>query len=639
MRRGLFFILILFFFNLSFGQGSYSTKSKKAIKFYKEAEILLRQRKFPQAIEALKGAVDKDNNFTEAHLRLAFSYELLQETKAQQYHLEQVIRIEPNNVRFKNVYYSLGKVYFNQGKYEQSGKVLDKLVQFGIKNARIKSDVIQLGKNINYAVEHIKDPLDIHPQPMAKILNAFPLQYFPVLTADEKTIIYTARDGKSFHDDENIVISQKDEEGNWMRPVSISPNINSQFNEGTCTISADGRILIFTNCEGRQRVGSCDLYISYKTGEDWSVPENLGKNINSMSWDSQPALSADGRKLFFISDRAEGFGKRDIWVSQKNHEGIWQKAVNVGPEINTKEDEVSPFIHVNGITLFFASKGYPGFGGFDLYKSELDNTTWSEPENLGYPLNTHEDQVSLFVSTDGKNGYYSYERNWNSKQSQSFLYSFEFPDDHIIKNKSIYLTGQIFDIETNEPLDATIELYNIGSQEPISIFSSDPVSGKYYTILNANEKVALYIDREGYLFESRSFEIDRESGNSIRQDFYLKPIKKGNSVQLNNLFFEFNSASLTEDSKTELLKIVQFLSANPDTKIMIAGHTDDLGTEQYNITLSTNRAKAVYDFLINQGINPQSLSFTGFGESKPLVTNKDEESRKVNRRIEFIISN
>lgn len=639
MRGVLFFILTLFLFNFSFGQSSYSTKSKKAIKLYKEAELLLRQRKFPQAIEALKSAVDKDGNFTEAHLRLAFSYELLQETNAQQYHLEQVIRIEPNNPRFRNVYYSLGKVYFNQGRYEQSGKVLEKLVKFGITNARMQKDVIQLRNNIEYAVEHMQNPLDIHPQPLTKILNAYPLQYFPVLTADEKTIIYTARDGKSFHDDENIVISQKDESGQWTKPVSISPNINSQFNEGTCTISTDGRVLIFTNCDGRQRIGSCDLYVSYKTGEEWSVPKNLGKNINSMSWDSQPALSADGRKLFFVSDRAGGFGKRDIWVSKKNHDGIWQRAENVGPEINTKEDEVSPFIHVNGITLFFASKGYPGFGGFDLYKSELQESTWSNPENLGYPLNTHEDQVSLFVSTNGKSGYYSYERNWNSKQSQSFLYSFEFPSDHIIKNRSIYLTGHIYDIETNEPLDASIELYNVGSEEPSSIFSSDPVSGKYFTILNANKKIALYIDREGYLFESRSFEIDRESGNSIVKNFYLKPIKKGNSVLLNNLFFEFNSASITLDSKTELLKIVQFLLNNPATKILIAGHTDDLGTEEYNKTLSTNRAKSVYDFLINQGIKSQSLSFTGFGESKPLVDNKDQESRKTNRRIEFIISN
>jgi outer membrane protein OmpA-like peptidoglycan-associated protein len=637
MKGSIFTLIFLFCIQLLFGQVQYSTKSKRAIKFYQEAELLLRQRRFDEAISRLKDALQKDNDFIEAHLRLAFSYELLREPKAQQYHLEQVVRIAPNSNRYKNVYYSLGKVYFNQGRYEASGKLLDKLQALGIENDRMKLDVADLRENISYALEHIQKPIDIDPTPMASILNSFPLQYFPVLTADEQTIIYTSRDGVTFHDDENIVMSEKNEYGEWQAPVGISPNINSQFNEGTCTISADGRVLIFTNCEGRARVGGCDLYISYKVGYEWSEPENLGRNVNSMAWDSQPSLSADGRKLFFISDRAGGLGKRDIWMSEKDKNDIWQKAVNLGNTVNSREDEVSPFIHVNGTTLFFASTGFPGFGGFDIYKSELAEGGWSAPQNLGYPLNTHEDQVSLFVSTSGRTGYYSYERVNASDQKESLLFSFEFPDEGILDNKSIYLTGTVYDLETEKPLEASIELYDLGDENPTAIFKSDPVTGHYLTVLNENKKIALYVERAGYLFESQTFNVAPESGNEVQHDIYLKPIKQGSSVTLNNIFFEFNSASLTEDSKTELLKIASFIRENPGIQISIEGHTDDQGTEQYNQVLSEERAKAVYDFLINTDISPETLTYVGYGENRPVVDNTDEKGRSRNRRIEFSI--
>ena len=637
MKRILILTLFVFFSSFSFGQTNYSTKSKKAIKHYEEAQLLLGQRRFTEAIRELNYALEKDNNFIEAHLRLAFSYELLREINAQQYHLEQIVRIAPNSSKYKNVYYSLGKLYFNKGMYEQSRDQLEKLEQLGVDNVRIQTDVSELNKNLSFAIENIKYPIDIHPKPLPEILNSFPLQYFPVLTADERTIIYTVRLGVQFHDDENIVISKREENGSWTKPISISPNINSQFNEGTCTISADGRTLIFTTCEGRKSVGGCDLYITTKTGDDWSVPQNLGRNVNSRSWDSQPAISADGRKLFFISDRGGGLGKRDIWMSEKDKDGNWQVAVNLGTTINTKEDEVSPFVHVNGTTLFFASKGYPGFGGFDLYKSELIDTIWSEPKNLGYPLNTHEDQVSLFVSTNGKNGYYSFERKWQTDENQSFLYGFEFPESGILEHKSIYLTGNIYDEESKEPLEANIELYQLGANAPTAIFASDAVTGEYFSILNESSSIVLYIDKKGYLFQSQTFEVKAESDNSIRKDIYLKPIKKGNSIRLSNIFFEFNSASLTEDSKTELNKIIWFLTENPGTKIFISGHTDDQGSDEYNMNLSEKRAKAVYNFLINHDINHDRLTYKGFGESKPISSKTDEKSRKLNRRIEFSI--
>ncbi|MDZ7606084.1 MAG: OmpA family protein [Cyclobacteriaceae bacterium] len=637
MGRLIFYILIWLLPTISFAQGSLGTSSKKAIKFYETGESYVKQRKFPEAIDQFNKAVASDNDFIEAHLRLAFCYELLRNTDDLQMHLEEVIRIAPNSVKYKNVYYSLARVYFNKGKYDQSGAMIATLEKLGIDNPRMQTDAEKMKENVAFAMENLQKPIDIHPAPMSALLNAHPFQYFPVLTADEQNIIYTVRMGSSFYDDENIVISARDSDGNWTNPVSISPNINSQFNEGTCTISADGRIIIFTTCEGRQGYGGCDLYISEKQGDEWGVPKNLGPGINSRSWESQPALSADGRKLYFVSDRAGGVGKRDIWVSEKDAQNIWQKARNLGTSINTSDEEVSPFIHVNGTTLFFASMGYPGFGGYDLYKSEKIDTVWSEPVNLGYPLNTYEDQVSLFVSANGKNGYYSYEKAEGGERRESLLYSFEFPGEGVLENKSIFITGNIYDANSKKPLKADIELFFLGENVPASVFTSDVKTGEYLTILNENNRFALYINCPGYLFESATFDLSTDQKVAIRHDFYLKPITIGNSVRLNNLFFDVNSAELSPESKTELNKVVRFLNDNPGVRIGIAGHTDDQGTEQYNQQLSQNRARAVYEYLIKEGIKPQSLTFAGYGESKPIVNNTDEESRRLNRRIEFIV--
>ncbi len=633
-RSAIFCFLWLLTFS-AFAQGTFSTSSKKAIKLYEEGEGLIRQRKFPEAIAELNKAVAVDNDFIEAHLRLAFCYELLRDTRRQQEQLEQVIRIAPKSPKYKNVYFSLAKAAFNQGNYAQSHEMLEALNQLGIDNPRMKADAAKMMENLQFAEENIKKPIDIHPAPMPQILNSHAFQYFPVLTADENTILYTVRLGASFYDDENIVVSTKDDSGNWQKPVSISPNINSQFNEGTCTISADGRFIIFTNCEGRQGYGGCDLYISERQGEEWSVPENLGPNINSRSWESQPALSADGRKLYFISDRSGGQGKRDIWVSEKDAQDKWIKARNLGRSINTSEEEVSPFIHVNGKALFFASTGYKGFGGYDIYKSEKRDTTWTEPVNLGYPLNTYEDQVSLFVSTDGKSGYYSFEKTEGAQRTESRLYSFKFPGEGILEDRSVYITGNIYDAVSHQPLAATIELFLLGDNTPASVFTSDRETGKYITVLTENSRFALYINSPGYLFTSESFDLSDGKETTVTHDFYLKPITVGSMVRLNNLFFEFNSVALTPESVTELYKLVNFMSENPKLKISIAGHTDDQGTEQYNQQLSENRAKAVYDFLIKAGVDSANLTYAGYGEGRPLLNKTDEDSRIINRRTEF----
>ena len=637
--RFLIFSIFIFIGSTSLAQhlDGYTTKSKKAIKDYEEANQFINRRQFPEAIQLLQKAVAKDNDFLEAHLRLAFCYNLLRDNDKQKYHLEQVVRISPRNPRYINVYYTLAAVYFGDGEYEKAAQSLQTFESFNSTSAKLAPLVKKLDANLQFAMEGIKHPLDIHPVPLPPVINAFALQYFPVLTADENTIFYTRRNGFSFSDDEDIVMSKRDSTGQWTTPISISPNINSDFNEGTCTISADGRILIFTTCEGRKGYGSCDLYISTRIGDSWSDPKNLGPNINTRAWESQPSLSADGRTLYFISDRGDGIGKRDIWMSEVDEEGKWKKAWNLGPQVNTSDEEVSPFIHVNGTSLFFASKGYPGFGGFDIYKTEKTSDGWSKPKNIGYPINNHNDQVSLFISANGKTGYYSYEEHLPEGKSKSELYDFTFPKGHLLVRETHYVKGHVYDEETKKPLEATVELHDLEAKKVLNVFKSDPLTGEYFSVLNQGGKYALYVESPGYLFESRYFNYADSISNNVIIDFYLKPIKKGLSTALNNIFFDFDKYDLKDESVTELQKMIDFFENNPDVKVEIAGHTDNKGGNAYNQKLSELRAKAVYDYLVAHGVDPARISYRGYGETKPLLPNTSEANMEKNRRIEFVI--
>lgn len=631
------FLLLLLVLSVITTNAQLSTSSKKAEKLYKETDFMLHRRMYPEAIEKLKEALDKDEDFYEAHLRIASCYKILNYYAEAQSHYEKAIAIAPE--KMLNTFYNLAEALYLQGKYP---KALDNINQFLSKitpQHRNYTQANDLLENIEFAVEMIKDPLDFTPEPMNETVNHFALQYFPVLTADQKSIIYTGRVGSSAQHDEDIYISRKNQNDEWSIPASISENINSRFNEGTCTISADGRMLIFTSCLGRKTYGSCDLFVSYKTGDQWSRPENLGSNINSRAWESQPSLSADGRTLYFISNRPGGIGQRDIWVSYLHQNGEWSKAVNLGSEINTSRDEVSPFIHVNGKTLFFSSKGYPSMGGFDLYYAEkMSSNDWTKPKNLGYPINTHEDQVSLFITPDAKKAYYSVDARQEGLLVSSKIYAFDLPPEIKISSKSNFVAGQVYDRKSKDFLEASVELFDLQKDSLVSMVNSDPVNGEYMMVLNEGANYALYVNKQGYLFKSLSFDYE-ESANPepLHIDIPLDPIEKGSVTTLKNIFFDLDKYELKEQSITELRKVAEFLKNNKEVEVEISGHTDDTGTEAYNMELSKNRAKAVYDFLVESQINPQRLSYQGFGQNKPLVPNDSEKNRSLNRRIEFEI--
>ena len=614
-----------------------STKSKKAANYYYQADNYLMLRQYPQAIEVLLLAIKKDEKFIEAIYRLGYAYKLIKDIPNAEKYLSKAVEMKPDDLKMAGLYFHMGDTYFRKNQYTLAIKYLEKFLSYD-PGGQTPEKARQILKNCRFAEEKMKLQLKFNPELLSENINQFPLQYFPVLTADQNTIIYTRRYGSTPQYDEDIVFSVRGEDGVWSLPMSISDNINTRYNEGTCTISADGRIMIFTSCFGRRVIGSCDLFISFLEGQNWSDPVNLGPNVNSKAWESQPSLSADGRTLYFVSDRGNGMGKRDIWVSNLNDEDQWDKPVNLGPKINSGQDEVSPFIHANGQTLYFASAGRLGFGGFDLYYSELSENGWKIPENLGYPINNSDDQVSLFITADGKKGYYSDEKIKDQFRVTSKLYVFDIPEEIQVSHKSNFVKGKVFDAKTRKPIQASIELFTLENNKLLSKVKSDSFTGDYVMVLTEGSEYALYVAKPNYLFESLSFNYVGEINHDpINIDIYLNPIEDGISTRLNNIFFDIDKYDIKEKSTTELNRIITFLKQNPTIGIIIEGHTDNSGESGYNLDLSEKRAKAVHGYLISKGAESERLSFKGYGQEKPVAPNDSEADRKLNRRIEFRI--
>jgi len=601
---------------------------------YVEADNYRVRFQYKQAIDLLTQAIAKDKNFFEAYLRMGYCYKSMNDfQKANQYFVDG-LRVTPE-LRWQKVFWlELCDNGMKLGDYRSVAGYAEQYLQNETLNKQ-RIDQVRLWKACaEFSLQNMRNETRFNPTQLSDTVNAFAQQYFPVVTADEQELIFTRRLGVTDEYDEDMVISTKDNKGQWTTPQSISPIINTRYNEGTCTISADGRQLIFTSCVGMN--GRCDLFESRKTGDTWSVPKNLGQQVNSPAWESQPSLSADGRILYFVSDRKGGLGRADIYVSVQHAPGMWTKARNLGPGVNTVYDERSPFIHVNGRTLFFATDGRPGFGGFDIFWSDWADSTWSKPVNFGYPINNHEEQYSMVISADGARGYYSHEELGTNGHSK--IYEFHVPEEYRVKYRSNAVKGIVRDRATKQPLEAQIELYELAKNELVSFVNSDSLTGNYLIVLTQGADYGLYVNSPGYLFKSLNFNYEVSANlEPLVIDVDLDKASTGATVILNNIFFDTDKFDLGEKSITELDKISRFLTENAKIKVEISGHTDDQGADAYNQQLSQKRAKAVRDYLVGKGVLTSRLKEIGYGSKRPLKPNDSETNRQINRRIEFRI--
>jgi OmpA-OmpF porin, OOP family len=605
-----------------------STKSKKAIEYYVSSDNFRVRGQLDQAIALLNQAIAKDDKFEEAYYRLGLTYRSSGNLPMASQNFETGLALAKDAKKQKSYTFILGECYLRQGNYDQAASHLDKFLSLE-KQDKPRIDQAMVWKSqCAYGAQHRSEVFDYKIQPLSDTVNAYPMQYFPTITAAESELIFTIRFGSAHNDNEDIMVSSKGADGNWRKPVSLSDEVNTNFREGASTISADGRKLIFTICGPR----GCDLYESNKVGDVWSAPTGLGAGVNTAGWEAQPTLSADGNELYFVSDRKGGIGGYDIWYSRKAEDGAWGKAINLGKPVNTPFDEIAPFVHVNNQNLYYASNGLPGFGSYDIYVSEKTESQWGAPINMGSPLNDFEDQYSLAVTSDGKSGYYSKEEARN----KSKIYFTPIPKQFQVTRKGNVVKGIVTDSKTKRPLRAEIELKELTSEQTKSKVVSDSITGEYLIVVPGKSDYALFASRKGYLFSSLNFNYEQaDSQAPLTFNIELQPIIKDASIVLNNIFFDVDQFELQPKSKTELDEIVLFLNSNPSVKIEIGGHTDNSGTEQYNQQLSQKRAGSVADYLRKQRIAPDRIKEKGYGSQKPLKPNNSEENKLLNRRIEF----
>ncbi|MEO9871137.1 OmpA family protein [Ekhidna sp.] len=629
IKRVFSLLLLLAISTVSFAQSGLSTDSKKAKKLYEKADKKYKERDFLTAISYLEESVRQDSEFFEAYIRMGSLYNAMgqEDSVYSKFQLYEKTALDP----IASVLERLAFMAFDRGEYGKAESFLNKFL-VKVPERESSRDIDLLIRSIRFAKKELKKPVDsIELKILPSEVNRFKLQYLPSITVDNASMFFTKRD--YVQGDEDIVVSHF-VDGKWTPAESISPRINSSLNEGACAVSADGRTMIFTSCDGKYSLGSCDLYITRKVGDNWSKPKNLGKPINSRYWESQPSLSADGKTLYFSSNRTGGLGGRDIWVS-KSADGKWSVPINLGGDVNTPKDETTPFIHPNGSDLYFSANSYPGMGGYDLFVSSKTDSLWSIPRNLGFPINTFKDEVAIIIGAEGQMAYFAKEEQKNFEILDSKIVSITLPKE-IRPDPVSYNIGRVTDKETLIPLKAEVEIIDLNTNKVIYRNESDSLTGSYLMIVPAGLELAAYVKKKGYLYSD--FHFTTQTNKVSEPDtinIKLKPISEGESLILKNIYFDIDSYEIKKKSISELDNAYQLLIENPDMIVEIAGHTDDIGSKNYNQQLSEKRAGAVYDMLTSKGISRSRISFKGYADLQPLLPNTTDSNRKSNRRIEF----
>jgi len=551
-------------------------------------------------------------------------------------------------------YYGIYKIWLNSNKGAP--------VQF--EDVMKKIDECNTGKKLMAA------PLRAFIDNMGPHINSPYPDYSAYVSTDEGTLIFTSRrkykeNQKKDEGDagyfEDLYVSTKTN-GEWSDAKNMGEPINEeQYHEATAGLSPDGTNLYIYEHHGK---GGGDVFVSHLNGIAWSKPEKLNKNINSDYRETTVTESFDGKTLYFISNKPGGLGFGDIYMSTKDAKGNWGPAVNVGPPLNTKYAEEGLFMIPDGKTLYFSSKGPGSMGGYDIFKTVFENGKWGTPVNLGYPVNSPDDDVYFAISGSGRRGYYASAKEGGYGEKDIYVITFLGPEkpfalngeDNLIASaqeaikakaaaaveiKPVSLTilkGTITDAFTKKVLEASIELVDNVKNEVIATFKSNSSTGKYLVTLPSGKNYGIAVKAEGYLFHSENFDIPLATGyQEVIKDVELKNVAVGSIIVLRNIFFDFDKATLRPESTNELERLIKLLNDLPTLKIEISSHTDSKGSDSYNMTLSQARSESVVNYLISHGIAKDRLIAKGYGETKPMDTNDTDEGRQNNRRSEFKI--
>jgi len=543
----------------------------------------------------------------------------------------------PDN--FPKVYYFLGEIAFNRNDYVRADLYLRRSINLGIADPYY-SDAMNIYEKAKVLAEIISNPVPFNPEIVSGISTFFD-EYLPIISPDQELSFFTRRSDKSSLNSiittsvEEFVSSRKIE-GKFEIGQALPSPFNLESNEGGASITIDNRVLYYTKCiRNNKGYSNCDIYYINREDSSWSEVQIFSNKISKLdSWESQPTVSSDGKTIIFASDRVGGYGKIDLyeinWI-----DGKWTDPKNLGSTINSNEHEKSPYLHTDGKTLFFSSTNFPSIGGFDIFYSRMDSFgNWQEPQNIGYPINTVADEISLFVSTDGNNAYFASNQldgvgGWD-------IYSFPLHDG-AKPQRVLFLKGELLDENGQALQDVELEMKNINTNIVTTVKVN---SGSYVSALtlSKDDDVLITIKKEGFAFNSTYISANDTSFSSpTNLNFELHSLEMGRSFDLNDIYFGTNSFQISSIAKTVIYEFTAYLKLNKNMKIEINGFTDNIGETIVNQILSENRAKAVYELLIAYDIDKERLSYNGFGEQFPILDNTSINNRAQNRRTEFRI--
>jgi len=660
-------LISIFFFFFSFSLQIFAQNSecqtkvkKKATELYDRAEKITNIRP-KDAVELLNQAIKVSPEYIEAHFlcgETLFQMATKIENDTSQAnsllrnaaeYFDKVSKICPKFNKYESTFYS-GKCFYLLRNFEKSKEYFENFLSKTDSTNQHFDETNAFIANISIYLQMFNNPVPYNPVPIDSVSTNLD-EFLPLISSDGELIFFTRRfinkDNKSV---EELFYAKKVNADDTLREIfsegkKMPPPFNEGKNQGGLTLTVDNAHLFITLCDYERNFytsyKNCDIYSSDYIDNRWSFLKRLGTNINgNNSFEGQPSVTAEGNVLYFASAREGGYGGIDIYRSEKDtNTGEWKKAENLGPTINTTGDDKTPFIHSDSQTLYFASNGHFGMGGFDIFCSKyLGNGQWEKPKNLGYPINTGGDEVAFIISTNGKKIYFSNNILRRKAQNDWDIYSTELPEGSRPK-KVVLLKGQLTDKRGNILQNASVELKSLQTQEKKDGIV-DKKTGKYaiVSVVRKDEEFIMTIKKKGYVYAQQHIKpSDKKFDPPTTINISLDSIKVNEPFIIKNVNFATNSAELTAESIISLNFLVEFLRDNPKIEIEIDGHTDNIGDDTSNISLSIRRARSVLEYLVSQKISENRLIHKGFGEEQPLTTNETEEGKAMNRRVEFII--
>lgn len=589
-------------------------------------------------------------------------------------HLLKAINLQPSIDPRINYY--LGQAYHLNNEFDRAIDFYTKY-RASVQEPWEREDIQLRIQQCNNGKKIVKKPIRVFIDNLGSNVNTKFHEYGAVISADESVIIYTSRregstggkiDPVLNEQYEDLYIATKNDDGTWGKAQNMGENVNTNDHDAVSGISADGsRIIIY---KGRSGMG--DLFECVLEGSEWSKPQDLGKHINTKNFQEPSACySPDGNILYFVSEKPGGHGGHDIYLSRRDEKGRWGPAENLGTTINTKYKEDGIYMHPDGKTLYFGSEGHTSMGGMDIFKSTFDavTKTWSKPENLGYPVNTADQDAFFVISASGRHGYYMSTAHEDNKGLRD-LYMITFLGDEkqmvlnnednllasvaapvkdvviapevVVKEAQLtLLKGVISDYLTKELLGAEIEIVDNEAGVVIATFKSNSTTGKFLVSLPAGKNYGIAVKKEDYLFHSENFDIPNTAAfQEVEKNIELKKLSVGTKIVLRNIFFDLDKATLRPESTTELNRLIGLMNEVPTLKIELGGHTDSQGSDSHNQDLSERRAAAVVDYLTKAGISADRLKSQGYGETQLVNGCKNgvrcsDDQHQENRRTEF----